>query len=144
MPTFRGELAALLKSRGVNASQYSRLIGHDSNGLAYNVIGGKKSLPLEELDDWLGALGVKEGTPEYRRLRRLAYEDYAPPHILRLIDQMTFEVGAWMRLTAQALRAHGIEAPPLPDLWQDAPPGTPAPTPTTPKRRRTQRSHAAR
>ncbi len=136
MSSFRAELTAILESRNLNPSQYSRLLGHDSNGLVYNVVGGKKPVPMDELDDWLGALGIAPGSSEYRRLRRRAYEDYAPPHVLRLINQLTYEVGTWAKLTDQALRAHGIQPPPLPDLWPDVPPAPPAPKPPKSRPRR--------
>lgn len=127
MAKFRVELAALLEVRQVNPAAYSRLLGHLSNGLVYNVLGGHRDVPLEELDTWLSVLGVKPGTPEYRHMRRIAYEDYAPPHVLRLINQMTYEVAIWAKLTDQALRERGIQPPPLPDFWPDVPPSKPVP-----------------
>ena len=135
MGDFKSEVSALLTQRGINPSQYSRLIGHATSGLVYRVLQGKKPLPLEELDDWLGAVGVKPETPAYRRLRRLAYEAYAPPATLRLINQMRHEVGAYMKLVDKALRAHGITPPPLPDLWGDEAEEA-APRPAAPRRTR--------
>lgn len=134
MALFRKEIARLLKERGVNPSQYSRMLGYATSGLVYNVLINGKALPLEDLEKWLGAVGINQGTPEFRRLRRLAYEDYAPPHMLRLINQMTFEVGAFVKLTAQALQAHGITPPPMPDLWGDEAPAPARPSPSPAKK----------
>jgi len=138
MPKFFREIDRILTDKGLNRSAYSREIGYATSGLVYQVLDGTRVMPLEQLDEWLKPLGIAPGSAEYNRLRRLAYEDYAPPHVMRLINQITYEVGAFMTLVDRAMRERGMTPPPLPDLWPDVATAAPRQSqrPATKQRRR--------
>ncbi len=125
--SFRRQLAATIMEKGLTLNAYSRLIGHDSSGMVTQVLSGDRPFPLDDLDEWLRPLWLSRAAR--RSLRRLAYESYAKPHVLRLVNSVD-QLDRWARKVAAQLEKLGVVIPPLPDPFDDRlPDPTDAPRP---------------
>jgi transcriptional regulator with XRE-family HTH domain len=56
IPTIR----RALKSRGITSRTLSSRLGYSGNSFVSNVLTGKKRLPLDRVEDWAAALGMRE------------------------------------------------------------------------------------
>lgn len=111
-------LAEWIRKKGLNPTQFARLLGYKNSGAVFLVLQGKKPLPLNDLEKWLNILALSES--EKTRMRRKAYEAYAPRYVLQLVNQMRFENRAWMNAVKGELEKRGLRVPPIPDVFGDA------------------------
>jgi transcriptional regulator with XRE-family HTH domain len=56
IPTIR----RALKSRGITSRALSSRLGYSGNSFVSNVLTGKKRLPLDRVEDWAEALGMRD------------------------------------------------------------------------------------
>jgi hypothetical protein len=121
---FKFVIAELIKRSGMNPTQFARKLGYANSGALFMMLQGKKSPPLDQLDNWFDILGL-EGA-ERKRLWLRALEEFAPPYVLRLVNQFRFEWRTFAADVAREMKNKGLTPPPLPDPFEE---GDPPPRP---------------
>lgn len=104
--TFRYLLARALKERHLTANKYARRLKMKNAGFISLVLSGKRGIPLERVNDWLGALGVSD--QEYATMYLRALDDYAPPMLLDLINEIDSAMRDYHESVVAALKRNGL------------------------------------
>lgn len=124
-------ISELIKRAGMNPTQFARKLGYANSGALFLMLQGKKAIPLNDLDKWFDILGLDE--TERRRLWLRALEEFAPPYVLRLVNQFRMEWRVFAAEVAREMKNKGLTPPPLPDPFGE---GDPPPRPARPARPR--------
>lgn len=93
--SFGAYLAACIKMAGMSRRAFARLVGYEHQNLA-EVIKGKRSPPLERLDNWGEALGEHV---DPNALRDLALLAHSPLEVQRLVADLRERIAKLERAT---------------------------------------------
>jgi hypothetical protein len=121
---FKTVIARLIKRAGLNPTQFARKLGYANSGAIFLMLQGKKSIPLNDLDQWFDVLHLSDY--EKKRLRLKGIEEFAPVYVQRLVAQIRGEFQPFALWVAKAFTERGMPPPPIPDVFGDL--ATPPPT----------------
>jgi len=75
-----------MSQRGLTIRELSARLGYSGNSFVSNVLNHKKSLPIQKVDEWAKALGLKERDLE--TYFELCSNELAPKFLVRVIQHL--------------------------------------------------------
>ncbi len=75
-----------MATRKITIRELSARLGYSGNSFVSNVLNHKKSLPIQRVDEWAKALGLKEGDLE--KFYELCSVELAPKFLQRAIQHL--------------------------------------------------------
>lgn len=111
---FKYQLAQVLERQAMRPVVYGEKLGHSNGGLAYQVLSGKRSVPLEEIHRWLAPLEITD--EEYGGMYLAALRDYAPRYVLDIINRAEGILQEMASAVIADRKTRGLPTDPFPTL----------------------------
>jgi hypothetical protein len=75
-----------MSARDITIRELSARLGYSGNSFVSNVLNQKKTLPIQKVDEWARALGLKDG--ELDKFYELCSVELAPKFLQRVIQHL--------------------------------------------------------